>query len=375
MRKGLAHHPRGVYPAPAPAGKALVRGKNSQKLGYTSGVAAKTPQARFGEGFTKLVVPIVLLAVLRAVPWSFGPIKRAARWFYDPAPTKRAPAVAAAGVTNVPLLADPSGSEPSSAESLTERVAQSLRRSRATSRRAEEAAAHSYSEGVARRIGDRRLPAPPLPAPSLITRPLLPPVAEPTLPVSAEVTALTPIPDSIGNLYFIGLYRNTGAATITLPRVELSLWSADKRRLTTATGYTVRHALEKGETTPIKILLQHAPAYAEVTTELHPQPERYPQRRPKLALSQIHLERGRYSGYRVTGMVQNQDAAAARFVQIIALLYDQSEKIVGMNSHFLTQNLLLPGQSSPFTVEVSQVRGQAARPQLDYQATESLPPK
>ena len=79
--------------------------------------------------------------------------------------------------------------------------------------------------------------------------------------------------------------------------------------------------------------------------------------------------------YRVTGMVQNQDAAAARFVQIIALLYDQSEKIVGMNSHFLTQNLLLPGQSSPFTVEVSQVRGQAARPQLDYQATESLPPK
>lgn len=375
MRKGLAHHPRGVYPAPAPAGKALVRGKNPQKLGYTSGVAAKTPQVRFGEGWSKLIVPIVLLAVLRAVPWSFGPIKRVARWFYDPAPTRRAAAVAAAGATDAPLLLGHSGSEPPSAQSLTERVTQSLQRSRATARRAEEAAEHSYSQGVARRSSDRRLPAPPLPAPNLLRRPLLLPVAEPSLPVAAEVTALTPIPDSIGNLYFIGLYRNTGEATITLPRVELSLWSADKRRLATATGYAVRHRLEKGETTPVKILVQHSPAYAEVTTELHPQPERYPQRRPKLALSQIQLERGRYSGYRVTGMVQNQDAAAARYVQIIALLYDPSEQIVGMDSHFLADSTLLPGQSSPFTVEVSQVRGRAARPQLDYQATEPLPTK
>ena len=379
MRKGLAHHPRGVYPAPAPAGKALVRGKNPQKLSYTSGVAAKTPRVRFGEGWTRLIVPIVLLSVLRAVPWSFGPIKRLASWFYDPAPTRRARGVAATGAIGAtsakPLLfsqsGDQSGSEPP-AESLAERVAQSLRRSRATARRAEEAAEHSYSEGVARRISDRRLPPPPLPAPNLLTRPLLPPVEEPPLPVSAEVTALTPIPDSIGNLYFIGIYRNTGEATITQPRVEVSLWSADKRLLKTATGYAVRHTLEKGETTPIKILVEHYPPYAEATTELHPERELYPRRRPKLALSDIRLERGRYSGYRVTGTVQNQDAAAARYVQVIALLYDESDRIVGMDSRFLTQTLLPPGQSSPFAVEVTQVRGRPARTQLDYQAVEPL---
>lgn len=334
---------------------------------------AKTPRVRFGEGWTKLLVPIVLLSVLRAVPWSFGPIKRLASWFYDPAPIRRAPVAASTSATSaLPLLFGQSGSEPPPAQSLAERVAQSLRRSRATARRAEEAAEHSYSEGVGRRSGDRRLPSPALPAPRLLSRPLLSTVEEPPLPVAAEVTALTPIADSIGNIYFIGLYRNTGEATITQPRVEVSLWSADKRLLKTATGYAVRHSLEKGETTPIKVLVEHYPPYAEATTAVHPDREIYPRRRPKLALGDIRLERGRYSGYRVTGTVQNQDAAAARYVQVIALLYDEGDRIVGMDSRFLAQTLLPPGQSSPFAVEVTQVRGRPVRTQLDYQAVEPL---
>ncbi|UCF41641.1 MAG: hypothetical protein JSW43_04750, partial [Gemmatimonadota bacterium] len=43
------------------------------------------------------------------------------------------------------------------------------------------------------------------------------------LKVSAEVTDLTARPDSIGNIYFVGIYRNTGEAAIERPRVELTL--------------------------------------------------------------------------------------------------------------------------------------------------------
>lgn len=256
-------------------------------------------------------------------------------------------------------------------EAIAESVQRGLDRSMATARRAEEAAAHEYSERKSPAPGRRlSLPAPLPPLP----RPVLPPVAEePALPLAAEVTALTPVPDSIGNLYFIGLYRNTGEATISLPRVELTLWSRDRQKLAAATGFAVRHTLAKGEMTPVKVLFTHAPAYAEVTAHADPQRERYGRPRPRLELGEARLLPDRYFGYRVTGTVKNPGPAAAQYVEIIALLYDEQERIAAMASRFIAPTVLPPGQQCPFAVAVTPVQGRPARVQLDYQASEAPP--
>lgn len=243
-----------------------------------------------------------------------------------------------------------------------------------TQRRADEAASRTYPDREPARPSapDRRLPpARRLPAPP--TTPATPP--EPSLPVAAEVTDLTPLPDSIGNLYFIALYRNTGEAVIDLPRAELTLWGREGQKLATATGFTPRHQLPRGEATPLKVLFTHAPAYATVTVHVDPQRERYPRRRPRLELRDIRFARDRYGGYRITGTVHNRGDSPAQYVQLIALFYDAQDHLAGMDSRFTAQRLLPGGESTPFEVPVALVRGVPTRVQLDYQALEVPPGK
>lgn len=418
MREGLAHHLLGSLPAPALRGKALLRGKNPQKLSYTWAVDPKPPRPGLR---TRLIWGGVICGLLGGVGGHYSARPPRGR---PPPPARRS---------------DPEGDQLLDQALLANRIrdSRSLRatESPATQRRADEAATRTYSDGTpapAERLAPARRPSPtrPLPLtpapsqPPAPPRPLLftpgrprpipltpappptpappsffapkitplppenlappanlaapstrapPPVPAPPAPdptVAAEVTDLTPLPDSIGNLYFIGLYHNTGEATIDLPRAELTLWSSDGQKLATVTGFTSRHHLPAGETTPIKVLFTKAPPYATMTARVAPKRELFPRHRPQLELADIQLGRDRYAGYRVTGTVHNRGPAEAQFVQVIALLYDAQEHLAGLDSRFTAQRFLPAGTSTPFEVKVSLVRGVPKRVHLDYQALE-----
>lgn len=351
MREGLAHHLLGSLPAPALRGKALVRGKNPQKLSYTWAVDPKPPRPGLRARWTFIGVFCALIGSL------------AGRCFVSP-PRARTPHA---------LPPDPEGDRLLNEALLASSIRDSLRQrasdSPATQRRADEAATRTYGDSSPTRA-ERRAPSR-LPAPTLDPVPTPAPAPPaPDLKVAAEVTDLTPLPDSLGNLYFIGLYHNTGEATIDLPRAELTLWGHDGQKLATATGFTGRHQLLAGEATPLKVLFTKAPSYARMTAQVSPKRELYPRHRPRLELGDIRLGRDRYAGYRVTGTVHNRGSADVQYVQLIALLYDAQEQLVGLDSRFTAQRFLPAGESDPFEVAVSLVRGAPTRVQLDYQALE-----
>jgi hypothetical protein len=191
------------------------------------------------------------------------------------------------------------------------------------------------------------------------------------LKVSAEVIDLTARPDSIGNIYFVGIYRNTGEAAIERPRVELTLLDSKDNKVAVATGHTSRRFLLPGEETPVKILVSRAPEYSSFKAQVEPKAPHYPRRRPKLAFDGVQIYPGRYGRYHIKGTVTNRDKQRARFVQIIVLVLDAKKKILGTTSGFLGQRHLAAGESSPFDLDLHQVDQVPASFRLDYDAMEA----
>lgn len=185
----------------------------------------------------------------------------------------------------------------------------------------------------------------------------------------AELRLLTPRPDSIGNTYFVGVYRNTGEAVIERPRAEVRLFDKGGEKVAVGTGYAARDRLPPGEETPIKIMVRNTPAYDKLEVHLDPQPPSYPRTRPKMAFEGVKVAPGRYRGYRLTGKVKNTSQVAARFVQIIVLALGDDKRPMGVTSSFLQQKVLPPGDSAPFDFTLHQVDEAPASVRLDYDAT------
>ena len=104
-----------------------------------------------------------------------------------------------------------------------------------------------------------------------------------------------PLPDRIGNIYFVGIYRNTGEAAIDRPRVEATLWDAKEGKLAVGSASARSTTLLPGEEVPIKILVQHAPAYASVTTRWRRATAYGSTARPKLQIEKPKLEPAPFS--------------------------------------------------------------------------------
>ena len=174
----------------------------------------------------------------------------------------------------------------------------------------------------------------------------------------AEFIDAVPLPDRIGNLYVVGLYKNTGEAVLDHPRVEATLWDKDHHKLAVGNGYASLMNLLPGEETPLKILIQRAPAYDSITYHVAPAPLRYgsPQRFT-LVIDSPKLELAQFGGYRLVGTIQNKDKVDVRHVRIVALLLSAQKKIIAMQEGFAPQQVLPAGDASPFAISVHQVNG------------------
>lgn len=176
--------------------------------------------------------------------------------------------------------------------------------------------------------------------------------------VRAVFSDAVALPDRVGNVYFIGIYKNTGEAAIERPRVEATLWDSKKQKLVVGSGYAPFMNLLPGEEVPVKILVQNAPVYETVTYRVAPEAVRFgsPQRF-KLTLDKPKLEPTQYGAYRLSGTIRNNDSQELQFVHIVALLLDNKHSIVGMIDGFAGQRVLPAGDHSPYSIPSTLIKG------------------
>lgn len=192
---------------------------------------------------------------------------------------------------------------------------------------------------------------------------------EPEKTLRAEFSDIVALPDGIGNIYFVGMFTNTGETPV-YPRAEIALYDAGGKKVAVARGYGIRGYILPGEKTPIQILVTAAPSYAAVRSIGVPEIPGYYQERPKLAVMGLKLKRPGSSmdRHRVEGIVKNRSGKNTRFVQLAVAVFDGSGKIIGYDSNFLGQTVLAAGEESPFSVEIHLMKGTPARYTVEYDA-------
>lgn len=174
----------------------------------------------------------------------------------------------------------------------------------------------------------------------------------------AEFVDAVPLPDRIGNLYVVGLLKNTGEAVLGHQRVEATLWGPDHKKLAVGAGFAPTMNLLPGEEIPVRILVQRAPTYESITYHVAPEPLRYgTAQRFSLEVTSPKLELQQHCGYRLVGTIHNKDKVDLQHVRIVALLLSADKKIVGMQEGFAPQQRLPPSDSSPFTILFHQQNG------------------
>ncbi len=174
----------------------------------------------------------------------------------------------------------------------------------------------------------------------------------------AEFGDAVALPDRIGNLYLVGVVKNTGEAPIDHPRVEATLWDASHHKLAVGFGFSATPNLLPKEEFPVKILIQHAPQYDSVTYQIAPKAMSYgtPQRF-QLIVESPKLGPGQFGGYRLSGTIRNNGKVDVQHVRIVALLLGEDRRIVGMHEAFAGQKVIPAGDECPFDVQVSTVSG------------------
>jgi hypothetical protein len=193
---------------------------------------------------------------------------------------------------------------------------------------------------------------------------------EPEKKVSAEFTEISPLPDSIGNIYFVGIYTNTGETPV-LPRAEIALYNVKGEKIAVGTGFGIRSYLMPGEKMPISVLIQKAPAYATIKSIGIAETPSYYQPRPKLAFSKLKMSSPahKYDCYRASGLVNNNSGQNAQYVQVSVTAFDTSGRIIGNTTGFLGQTVLRNGEDAPFSVEFHIMKGKPARFAVEYSAS------
>lgn len=189
-------------------------------------------------------------------------------------------------------------------------------------------------------------------------------------PPRAEYRGVSVIPDVIGNVYFAGLYHNSGTVPIRTPSVTVVLFGADGRKLATGKGYAIREALLPGEETPVVVLVSKAPRYARYEVSHTPEPP-YPSTnkdRPAMTIRRVALARNNYGGWEITGEIVNASRKSVKFVNVVAVVLDAGKKIVGTGTDYIREDTLAPGDYSPFRISASTVTGAPASCRIDYEA-------
>lgn len=181
-------------------------------------------------------------------------------------------------------------------------------------------------------------------------------------PPSGEIVSVDAIPDSIGNVYFLAMCRNTGKVALNRPEIIIRLLSENGEKLASGKGYAFIDRLNPGSITPVYILVTNCPAYKKYETDFKPElpfviPEggifkkTFSGEFIEVSLKQTDS----YNNHKLRGKIKNTSEYDAKYVQVAAILYDKNDKAVGYGSAYISEKILKPGAFDFFEIYLTTV--------------------
>ena len=168
---------------------------------------------------------------------------------------------------------------------------------------------------------------------------------------AAEVVDINSFTDSIDALHFIGLVRNTGTVDLEFVEITVTLRDANNTLVAVESGYTSLDVVPVGQVSPFSVLFLEAPAEWS-TYEIDIQGEEADFLDPYTEF-EVVSSTGRipsFGGYEIVGEIRNTGVANAEFVEVIAVLYDVNNRILGVDFTFTEFDIVEAGGTSPFSL-------------------------
>ncbi len=166
-----------------------------------------------------------------------------------------------------------------------------------------------------------------------------------------QLESLTPLPDVIGNVYFVGYIQNIGSVPAEKPRVDIHFYDKKGKLLTSTFGYAAKNTIEPNEKSMIQILLKEAPKFDKMETKITATKLYYERKNPRIEILRSDIV-NQSSGLVLTGRLKNLEDYAVQYVEISLILRDKKSRILHYSSHFLHGKTLGPSEEADFTMEL-----------------------
>ncbi len=186
--------------------------------------------------------------------------------------------------------------------------------------------------------------------------------------VQLKVIRQTMIKKSAEHLHFILLLKNNHDQPVSRPEVKLSLYDSKKQLLSKARGLAMRSVLYAGEVTPVRIVIKKDKDLTSHRVETSAELLSGAPQRTILKISAARLKQLTEQRYLLKGNIENAENYPVKRVFIIALLYDEKERIIAMNHGQLSEAQLAAKASAQFEIEINLIAGRPVKFKLDYEA-------
>ena len=190
-----------------------------------------------------------------------------------------------------------------------------------------------------------------------------------------EILTVDSIRDSIGNIYFLVMCRNSGKIAIKKPEVIVRLYSLKDEKVATGKGYAFMDSLNPGEITPVYVLITKYPKYEKIETDFTPElPYIIPEggiNTKKLSAEFMDVSMRQTcssNSHEIKGKIKNKSEFPAKYVKVAAVLYDKNNKAAGYGYSYISEKILRPGNFDFFKINIYTVTAKPEYYKLFFEA-------
>lgn len=171
-----------------------------------------------------------------------------------------------------------------------------------------------------------------------------------------EFQYTTPIPDVIGNIYFVGKFTNKSGHQLLMPKFTVDLLNEEGIIIGSSEGYAEKNIVPDGESVIFQVLAESAPKFSNFETKVTATTIPSDQKRPELVLKEIDFKRNPYKEIKLVGKIKNKGITTANFTRITCLLIDKQNKTIDYGSISLEKEDFLPKESINFEINFSRAK-------------------
>lgn len=181
--------------------------------------------------------------------------------------------------------------------------------------------------------------------------------------LKADVININWYTDSINTLHFVGTIQNSGTVDLSLTEIVVNLRDDAGTLVGTASSYSSLDVIKVGETSPFHIIFLESPSnWTNHEVLVQGSENSFIQSYRDFEVIAPQGKAGDFGDYEIVGEIKNIGGQDAQFVKVIAILYDQSGKILGVEFTYTTLDKVVAGGTSPFQILVFSI----AEGQIDH---------